>query len=279
MGPDPRAPCIVGVAQNTWRPEEGPAPEPLAQWEQVVRAAAIDAGAGTGDLLGAVDSLQVLYCQSWPYDDPARRLSERLGITPARCAYSGIGGTTPHRLITGAAGAIARGELDTAVVVGGEALHTVRMAKKNGESLPWSHRHPQDLPFPFEAPFHPAEVAHEVFQAWLTFALFESARRHHRGVEPDRYRSDLGRILAPMTEVAESNPHAWFRRRSSAAELIEPTPANRMVAYPYTKTMVAIMDVDMAAALVLTSHGKADALGIAQERRVYLRGCSEASDP
>ena len=52
-----------------------------------------------------------------------------------------------------------------------------------------------------------------------------------------------------------------------------------MVAYPYTKLMTAIMDVDMAAAVVLASAAKADALGVPEERRVYLRGWGYAEDP
>ena len=52
-----------------------------------------------------------------------------------------------------------------------------------------------------------------------------------------------------------------------------------MVSYPYTKLMTAIMDVDMAAALVLASAAKADALGVPEERRVYLRGWGYAEDP
>ena len=52
-----------------------------------------------------------------------------------------------------------------------------------------------------------------------------------------------------------------------------------MVAYPYTKLMTAIMDVDMAAALVLASAERADALGVPEDRRVYLRGAGYAEDP
>jgi acetyl-CoA C-acetyltransferase len=62
-------------------------------------------------------------------------------------------------------------------------------------------------------------------------------------------------------------------------EIIEPTTANRMVAYPYTKLMTAVMDVDMAAALLVASHAKADELGVPLERRVYLRGWGYAEDP
>jgi acetyl-CoA C-acetyltransferase len=52
-----------------------------------------------------------------------------------------------------------------------------------------------------------------------------------------------------------------------------------MVGYPYTKYMVSIMDVDMAAAVVLASNEAADALGVPADRRVYLRGWCYATDP
>jgi acetyl-CoA C-acetyltransferase len=52
-----------------------------------------------------------------------------------------------------------------------------------------------------------------------------------------------------------------------------------MVAYPYTKLMTAIMDVDMAAGLLMASHQEADALGVPPERRVYLRGAGYDQDP
>ena len=34
-----------------------------------------------------------------------------------------------------------------------------------------------------------------------------------------------------------------------------------MVGYPYTKYMVSVMDVDMAGAVVMATHERADALG------------------
>jgi acetyl-CoA C-acetyltransferase len=278
-GVDPRAPCLVGVAQRTVPPGTGPAPEPMASWEEVCRAAAADTGAPADRVLAAAGSLDVLYCQSWPYDDPAGRLAARLGIDPARRAYSGIGGTVPQLLVAGAAAAIARGELDVGLVAGGEALETVRQAKKAGARPAWSHRDRDKKPFPYEAPLHPAEVAHQLFQAWLTFAVFDTARRARHGTDPATYRRRLGELLAPFTEVAEANPHAWFRTRRRAEELVTPGPDNRMVAYPYTKWTVAVMDVDMAAALVVCSHRAADDLGVPAERRVYLRGSGYAEDP
>ena len=276
---DPNAPCLIGVAQRTVRPAEGPAPEPLELWAEVCRAAAADTGAQPAGVLDRAESLQVVYCQSWQYDDPPGRLAERLGIDPAHRRYSGIGGTTPQLLVQEAGEAILRGEYDVAVLAGAETLATRRQLKKAGEKPAWSFPDLKGRPFPFEDPFHPAEVAHSVFHAWLTFPLWDVARRAHLGVAPDAYREAVGRLMAPMTEVAEANPHAWFPKARSAEELIAVSPGNRMVAYPYTKFTMAIMDVDMAAAVIVASHAAADRLGVPAERRVYLRGWCHATDP
>jgi acetyl-CoA C-acetyltransferase len=280
---DPRSPCVIGVAQEVWRPSSGDsvAPEPLDMWETVARLAASDcaARAGAGAVLDAVESLRIVYCQSWQYDDPPGRLAARLGIAPRHGFYSGIGGTTPQVLVDDVAESIVAGDLDVALVTGAEALDTVRRLRKAGERPQWSHRDPERKPFPFEAPFHPAEVAHEVFQAWLTFAVWDVARRAHLGVEPAAYQTALGELFAPMTRVAAANPYAWFPRERTAAELATPAPDNRIVGYPYTKYLVSVMDVDMAAALVVASHAAADALGVPPERRVYVRGWRYATDP
>jgi acetyl-CoA C-acetyltransferase len=237
------------------------------------------AASSSDRLLDAVDELDVMYCQSWDYDDPPGRLAERLGITPRRARYSGIGGTTPQVLVAEAGRGILRGDLDVAMVVGGECLATRRLLRKADERPAWSHPDPERKPFPFEAPFHPAEVAHEVFQAWLTFALWDVARRAHLGVAPDDHRDSMGRLFSPLTDVAAANPNAWFPIARRPDELVTPTPENRMVGYPYTKYLVSVMDVDMAAAVVLASHEKADALGVPDDQRVYLRGWCAANDP
>ncbi len=275
---DPRQPCLIGVGQQTWHLSgDEVAPEPLAMLDHVVRLAADDAGA-SGDVLGAIESLDAVYCMSWPYDDLPGRLADVLGIDPARRRYSGIGGTMPQRLLSAAATAMVSGDLDVALVCGGEALDTKRRLKKAGERPAWSFRHPEPPPFPFEAPFHPAEVAHEVFQAWLTFATRDMARRARLGVAPDEYRHRIGQLLAPMSEVAAHNPNAWFPIAHDVDDLIVARPENRMVGYPYTKTMMSIMDVDMAGALILATHAAADRLGVPADRRVYVRGWAEAHD-
>ena len=274
---DPRSPCVIGVAVRTIHPEEGDAPEPLGLWEEMSRAAAVDSKGA--DVLASVDSLQVIYSLSWQYDDPPGRLAERLGLRDGARHYTGLSGTAPQKRLQAAAAEILAGRSDAAIVVGAESLATRRRKKKSGEPPTWSFR-PQRKPvMPFDDPFHPAEIAHQVFQAYLTFACFDVARRARVGLSPEAHRRRLGDIFAPMTRIAAANPNAWLRDERSAAELVRVTAQNRMVAYPYPKSTISILDVDMAAAVIIASHEKADALGVPRERRVYLRGWCHARDP
>jgi acetyl-CoA C-acetyltransferase len=117
-----------------------------------------------------------------------------------------------------------------------------------------------------------------VFQAWLTFPVFDVARRAHRGESLAAYAEGIGTMMAPMTEIAAKNPYAWFPVARSASELVTATPDNRYVGWPYTKWIVSVMDVDMASAAILATHEMADRLGVPADRRVYLRGWAYGTD-
>jgi acetyl-CoA C-acetyltransferase len=264
--------CVIGAAQHTER--SGNAPEPLVSWEQRAREAA--AVANVEYVLPHIDSLQVVYCQSWPYDDPEGRLAAALGAEPRHRIYSGIGGTTPQELVNQTAEAMQRGELDLALICSAEALATVRVAKKAGQRLSWSHR--KSSPFPWEPP-HPSEIAHEVRQAWETFPLWDTARRARLGASLTADATEAATMMAAMSGVAERNPHAWRPTALDAATVGTATADNRYVGWPYTKHEVAVMDVDMSAAVLLSTREKADSLGVSEDRRLYLSGWAYAEDP
>ncbi len=161
----------------------------------------------------------MVFCQSWQYDDPCARLAGRLGARPRTARYSGLGGSVPLRLVADVAGDLVRGRGDLALVVGGEALATLRHHPEPA----WSH--PPVEPPPFPLTLDRLEAAHGIYQAYLTFALLETARRAHRGAAVDGYRRELGRLLAPLSEVAAADPaHAWFPVARSAEEIITPSP-------------------------------------------------------
>lgn len=269
---DPRTPCLVGAAQLTIR--EQPGPEPLDLWESVARQAAAEARLP----LDRLDSVQIVYSDSWQYDAPMDRLAERLGAAPRHRAYSKVSGTAPLLLIGEAAGRIAAGELDAALVVGAEALATRKALRRVGEHVMWSHPADPKPAYGWERPPHPAELAHELFFPVHTYAVMETARRAALGMSIFQEMEDRGRMMAPMTEVAAANRHAWRRTTRTAEELATPGQDNRFVGWPYTTGTVAVMEVDQAAAVILVSTGLADRLGVPRDQRIYLRGWAYAED-
>lgn len=274
-----RTPVIVGCAQSVTRPPDLPGQEPVKAWESVIRAAFEDAGLSRGELAN-IDRLGVVNCMSWEPPDPTAQLAALLGASPRYAIYSEASGTSGHKLVQDAADAIRRGEADLAVVVGGESFASKRAYAKAGEQPPWGEPSGQP-PFTSAARQHPDEVAAGLAGsgAVQSFALRDVARRAHLGVSPEAYRADVAELFAGMTSVAATNPYAWFPTERDADFLGTVRPDNRMVAYPYTKHLVAIMDVDLSAALVLMSTERAQALGVPEEQFVYPWSAALLHDP
>ncbi len=275
---DPRSPCIVGIGRRTWRAINGDAPEPLDMSAYVATMAADDSGSVR--LLRSIDAIHAVHCASWAYDDLPTRVAGRLGIEPSHVETSMLAGTSGQRMITSAAERMLAGHCRAALIVGAEALATKKRLLDAGTRPAWSHTSPTG-PEPIidlSAWTSETEFAHNLLAPSLTFALVDSARRAALGIDADANRSAAARILAACNRAAVDNRHAWLRTQRDADEIATPTTENRMISTPYTKYMVAIMNVDMAAAVILTTHEMADELGIETERRVYLRGWSFGRD-
>jgi acetyl-CoA C-acetyltransferase len=81
-----------------------------------------------------------------------------------------------------------------------------------------------------------------------------------------------------FSRVAAANPHAWIRKPLSAADIADVSPENRYVNYPYTKHMNANINVDQAAAVILTTTGNAGGLGIDPGKWVYPLAGADLND-
>jgi acetyl-CoA C-acetyltransferase len=190
-----------------------------------------------------------------------------------------IGGNTPQSLVNRMAARIAAGEAGVVLLAGAEAMRTltrarrahVRLAWGGGEGTPTIVGDTRDGA-------NACEMAHGMMLPIAIYPLFENAIRARRGRTVDAHRRYLGTLCSRMAEVAAANPHAWFRDRRTAEEIATVTAENRMIGFPYPKLMNAIIEVDQAAAVIMTSVGRARALGIDPSRWVYLWGAAEAHD-
>ena len=80
MPPEDRIPVIIGIGEIVDRPRDiKDGLEPLTLLEQALARAEQDSG---GKFLAEIDSLDIVNFLSWRYQDPARQLSDRLGIKP-----------------------------------------------------------------------------------------------------------------------------------------------------------------------------------------------------
>ena len=277
---DPRTPVVVGVAQLTQRPDDlAQALEPAAMMREVATAAFADAGAPriAGDV-----GLVVAVKGAWSYRDPARVVADAVGASDARTALTTDGGNTPQLVVDVVAERIADGALDVALVVGAEGIWSRRRMRSAGiEGVVLQqpeHTMPDEVIGTDLALTSAQEQAHGITAPVEVYPLFESAIRARRGETLDAHRDRVAALWARFNAVAVTNPHAWRREPMTAAQIRNPSPGNRMVAFPYTKAMCSNWDLDQAAALVVCSAEAAERHGVARDRWVFVHGGAEAED-
>ena len=269
-----RNPVLVGQAQFVQRDADlREALEPLAMLEQVARHAARDAGAGER-LLRELDTVAMVDVMGWKPGNGPRLLAERLGAHPAREYVSAIGGEIPLTLVNHVAAQIARGEARLALVAGCNATRTLRRARAAEVDLAWA-RGGEGEPTGVGENRPGSSEDEQRYGLRLpvdVYPVFENALRHRRGLDLETHRQRVGALFSGFTRVAAKNPYAWFPVERSAEEITTVGPANRMIAFPYTKYLNAILETDQAAAVLLASQETARALAIPEDHWVYWRG-------
>ncbi|MBM4242973.1 MAG: acetyl-CoA acetyltransferase [Deltaproteobacteria bacterium] len=278
---DDRTPILIGAGQITQRdvaPQD--VLEPVALMRDAARAAADDARL-TVDALRRIDTVAVVNLLSWNYANAPRLLAGMLGAAPRDEIYTMIGGNSPQSLVDDTARRIARGEVGLALLAGGEVMNGVKRARRAGVRLAWGDTGEVPEPRSFgdaRQGTNDLEVRHGLFLPVQVYPLFENAIRARAGRTPGEHLRFLGELYARFSSVAAANPFAWFRTPRTAEQIATVDADNRIIAWPYPKRMNAIMDVDQAAAVLMTSVGRARELGVPRGRWVFLQGFGEAHD-
>ena len=289
---DDRTPVLIGVGQAAERPTDPDyrALSPADLAGEAARAALADAGA-SGDLAGALDVIAAI--RQFEISSPGakapfgasnnfpRSVARRIGADPARAILEITGGQGPQRLVGEFCEAIARGEAEAVLLVGSEAMSTVLTLNAKGETPDWSETvegSMEDRGYGLEGMFTASILKHRITGAIPAYALFENARRARLGLDRPAYARKMGELFAPFTRVAAANPFSASPVEKTAEELVAVSDRNRIVADPFTRMLVARDQVNQAAAVILTSVGRARALGVPEDRFVYLHGQADANE-
>lgn len=297
MALDPRTPVLVGVGQVTVRPDPSQPldrrPEPLELMAMALRAAAEDCtGAPPGGttpagdrLLQRAQSLRVVGPLGWRAVNPGLVVAAKLGIDPAEHVLTGVGGNMPQSLLHQSALAVARGDIDVVLVTGGECWYTRTAARRHpgGPPLHWTSQQPERTPAPVafgtdRAPATALEEARGIRLPIHAYPLMENAVRTAAGWTLEEHRERIGALWSGFSRVAEANPYAWLPRALTPAEVVEPGPRNRMVAFPYPKLCVANIQVDQGAAYICCSARAAREAGVPEDRWVFPLAGADAND-
>ncbi|MET7247389.1 acetyl-CoA acetyltransferase [Methylobacterium sp. EM32] len=281
-----RIPVIVGIGEVADRPDapgrHSIGPEPAALMAEALARADRDAGGGW---LSRLASLDVVNAVSWPYADLPARIADLVGHRPAHLAYGPVGGETPVRFLHEAALRIARGEAEVAALCSGEAEHSASAARRAGlkperdAAPPWTVPDPTWTNPRARDYLHPQALRHGLSQPVVVYPLYETALQAAWGQTPRQGRDESASLGAAMSRVAAENPSGWLCRPFTADEIATPSAANRPIAWPYPKLMVANPVVNQAAALIVTSLALARAAGLPEHHLVPVGPGTSASEP
>jgi acetyl-CoA C-acetyltransferase len=290
---DPRTPILIGGGQFTDRAaQKGQFTNevaPIPMLERAARMAAADTGAAEG-VIKAIDAIAIVRLIADSSEsrrlpmgaitNPPRSLGKRLDVNAKREIYTAAGGNTPQQLVNHFAQEIAEGRTEMALLAGCENFATMMGAIKTGVALDWAED-AGGTPEEFGDYRRGSSDYEKAHGAWIpvnNYPLFENAIRGAKGRTVAEHQKKMGELFARYNAVAAANPLSWFPTKRSAEEIATPSPSNRYVGFPYTKYMNAVIEVDQAAAVFMTSVAKARELGVPEEKWVYLHGCAEATD-
>jgi acetyl-CoA C-acetyltransferase len=287
MSLDPRTPVIVGVGQTSERLGEPgyQRRSPVSLAADAARAALADTGADQVAVTSAIDTVAGIrqFENSAPgaraplgkSDNYPRSVAGRLGVDPARAVLEVSGGQAPQHLVNEFAATIAAGNGEVVLLFGSEAISTIEHYASADDKPDFSEHADgslEDRGYGLQGMMSRHLAAHGLTGAPAQYALIDNARRARLKQTREEYAAAMGALFAPFTTVAVSNPHASAPVERSAVELVTPTEANRPIADPYTRYIVAREKVNQGAAALLMSVSAARRLGVPEERWVFLHG-------
>jgi acetyl-CoA C-acetyltransferase len=279
MALDPLTPVIIGVGQTVQHIDDiDVALDPTALMCAAITNATADAALRS---IPNPQSIRIVSLLSWKYGDPGYLIARQLGLTPAETVLTTMGGQSPQSLVNAAAAEIQAGRLDIAILAGGEARRTRVRARKAEIALQWPTAPDGQTPRIVGddiALNHPTELDRGVMLPVQIYPMFETAIRAAAGRQPDEHLQQISELWARFSDVAADNPYAWSRQARTAEDIRTPTASNRMVGLPYTKYMNSNNDVDMAAAVIICSAAKAEALGVARDRWVFVHAGTDCHE-
>ena len=230
--------AIVGAAESDLG-KVADEMSPLDLMAQGTQRALADCGASLKDVDG-------LFCATAQARLSVLALAEYLGIQPKYIDSTIVGGSSFEYHVAHAAGAIALGLCNVAVVAYGSTQRSIGRRQASMREIN-----------PYETPFRP-------FMPSSAYALAASRHMHQYGTT----REQLAAVAVAARQWALLNPVAWEKKPLTIQEVLNA----RMVSYPFTVRDICLV-TDGGGAIVLASAERARSF---KKPPVYVLGCGQS---
>lgn len=285
---DPAAPVIIGVGEASRKTVSGEWPSPRELAGAAIKVALADTGQAqkVAAAIGTIAAIRTfedsgVSMGTGSPDNVPEAFGAAGGVRAKRLIYADVGGQSPQAMVNELAGAIRRGEIDVALIVGAEANGTAKRARKAGVEIDWKLA--SDTPFDNRLSDFPilsrTEIRHGIISMPLAYSLLENARRLNLKMSREDYVVRMAELGAAMSVKSLMRDHAQYARHFTASNLVREDDGNYPLTDIYRKWHVAQDAVDLGGAIILTSAGKAREMGVADSRMVYLAGVAETQEP
>ena len=277
MNPPDNAPVLVAVAAVQQRQTNiAKAKEPITLMIDAVNAALKDSQAPS--IAKQIDHICVPKGM-WKYTNPAALIAEAVGAENAVTEFCDFG-ILQQTNLGQACQKIAAGDIEVALVVGGEAKYRQLQAMIQNVEASETQQH-DSQPDSFLQP--EAELWSEIeSKAGLGmpvgyYALIESAICHQQGISMDQHRDNIASHYARFSEIAAANPDGWAESALTAETIRNAGDKNAMLAFPYAKHHNSQWNVDQACALLFCSVSKAREYGIPESQWIFPLASTESN--
>ena len=269
-------PIIVSVAAITQHSKE-PATAKEAYQLMVDCCVAASEKINCPQLLTDCDEISVPQGM-WGYQNPAGLIKAGINNDKASTVFAKIG-VLQQGLFNRACQRIQQGEIDVAIVAGGEAKFRNLQAQIQGIEISDSDdvSTADTVIEPDQELWLEAESNAGLGMPVGYYALMDSAWRHRQGVDIESHRDDVAALYEQMSATAADNEQAWKRTPIAAETIRNASDKNPMLAHPYTKLHNSSWNVDQASALIFCSIKKARELGIDEKHWIYPASSAESN--
>jgi acetyl-CoA C-acetyltransferase len=265
---------VIGVSAIQQKGDFENLDEALLLMDQAVKEALSDSG--NKSIKDQIDEIRIPK-GFWRYRDPGKWIAKNNDFKKIPTTHVAKIGVLQQNLINEACLKIENGEINAAIILGGEArykqLRSIIEKKEYSETK--LDENPDFYIKAKEDLYGDEELKELGAMAVGYYASMETAIRKNDDETIEEHQNNIASMYEEFSKVASNNEDAWLDHPYSREEILVISKKNKMLAYPYNKLHCTSWNVNQSAALIICSEELANKLEIDNNKRVYPISSSE----